>query len=159
MELSGELVTGQFFEGIAGLQFASPEAFRILRMGLPDDAVYWINAADPASLCGVAVEGLKANLPKRLASTHLVYHGPRLVVVSERRAKRITFYTEPSHPRTRDYLDVFGHMLGRSFLPHASLCVETINGVAATGSPYLEVFRTRFDVAPSPQHVTLRQRT
>ncbi len=34
MELSGELITGHFFEGIPGLQFMSPESFRRLRSGL-----------------------------------------------------------------------------------------------------------------------------
>ncbi len=156
MELAGELVTGQFFEGVPGLQFASPEAFRALRMGLFTDAVYWVNAADPVSLCGVGVEGLKATLPKRLASTHLVYHGPRLVVVSERNAKRITFFEEAEHPRMPDYAGVFVHLLTRSFQPRISLRVEIINDVPAPRSPYLEALRARFDVAPSPQHVTLR---
>ena len=46
MELSGEVVTGYFFLGIPGLQFMSPAALRLLPRSLPQDAVYWFNAAD-----------------------------------------------------------------------------------------------------------------
>ncbi|HPX41906.1 MAG TPA: ATP-dependent helicase, partial [Candidatus Hydrogenedentes bacterium] len=159
MELSGEVVAGQFFDGIHGPQFAAPDAFRTLQSGLAADAIYWLNAADPASLCGVPVTGLRAALPKRLASTHLVYQGTCLVAVSERNAARITFHTGAEEPRLPDYLGVFEHLLARSFLPRASLRVETINGSPATNSPYLDAFRRRFDVAPSPGHVTLRLRT
>ncbi len=159
MELSGEVVAGQFFDGIHGPQFAAPDAFRTLQSGLAADAIYWLNAADPASLCGVPVTGLRAALPKRLASTHLVYQGTCLVAVSERNAARITFHTGAEEPRLPDYLGVFEHLLARSFLPRASLRVETINGSPAKNSPYLDAFRRRFDVAPSPGHVTLRLRT
>jgi ATP-dependent Lhr-like helicase len=44
MELSGEVMTGYFFEGIPGPQFISHEAFRMLGKKLPEDAVYWMSA-------------------------------------------------------------------------------------------------------------------
>ncbi|HEX7371739.1 MAG TPA: ATP-dependent helicase, partial [Thermodesulfobacteriota bacterium] len=87
MELSGEVLAGYFFEGIAGPQFISPQAFRRLRRTLPEEPVFWINAAVPASLCGTQLEILKGKLPPRVASTHLVYHGTRLVMVSKRYGK------------------------------------------------------------------------
>jgi ATP-dependent Lhr-like helicase len=49
MELSGEVLSGHFFQGISGPQFISHEAFRMLRDPLPQDAVFWVNAADSAS--------------------------------------------------------------------------------------------------------------
>jgi ATP-dependent Lhr-like helicase len=156
MELSGELVAGQFFEGPRGLQFTTPEVLRNLRMGLPQDAVYWLNAADPASPCGVNLEPLKPHLPKRLASTHLVYQGARLVLVSERNGKRLTIHAEPEHPRMSDFLGVFDHFLARSFQPRSSIRLETVNDQPANASPYLKAFRERFDAAPSPNHVTIR---
>jgi len=82
MELSGEVLSGHFFEGIPGLQFISPEAFRMLQEPLPQDARFWLSAVDPASLCGTPLAPLKASLPPRLASTHLVYEGSSLVLVS-----------------------------------------------------------------------------
>ncbi|EKD35907.1 MAG: hypothetical protein ACD_75C01730G0001, partial [uncultured bacterium] len=59
MELSGELLAGYFFTGIEGPQFISPEAFRLLQKGLDEDAIYWLNASDPASLCGIGPEPLR----------------------------------------------------------------------------------------------------
>ena len=78
MELSGELLSGCFFEGIPGPQFISHRAFRTLERALPDDRIFWINATDPASLCGMPLEGLRGVLPKRFGSTHLVYKGKEL---------------------------------------------------------------------------------
>ena len=69
MELSGELLAGYFFTGIEGPQFISPEAFRLLQKGLDEDAVYWLNASDPVSLCGIGPEPLRAGLPARVPST------------------------------------------------------------------------------------------
>jgi len=63
LELGGEALSGQFFEGVPGLQFCSPDALRLLKRPLPEDAVYWMNAADPASLCGIPLEGLRPALP------------------------------------------------------------------------------------------------
>ena len=44
MELSGEVVTGSFFEGVPGLQFASHAALRALQQPLDEDAVYYLRA-------------------------------------------------------------------------------------------------------------------
>ena len=52
MELSGEVLAGRFFTDIPGLQFIAPGAFRELRGGLSEDAVYGLAAPDPASLGG-----------------------------------------------------------------------------------------------------------
>ncbi len=66
MELSGEVLSGYFFAGTSGPQFISHEAFRMLQEPLPAEAVFWINAADPASLCGLGLEAL-AGLPRPIS--------------------------------------------------------------------------------------------
>jgi ATP-dependent helicase Lhr and Lhr-like helicase len=136
MELSGELLAGNFFDGIAGLQFISPEAFRMLGSGLPRDAVFWMNAADPASLCGSALEGLPQRLPARLASTHLVYRATELVLVSKRYGKELEFFVEPDDGRIAEYLGFFRVLLTRDFNPVKRITVEQINGRPAASSPY-----------------------
>jgi ATP-dependent Lhr-like helicase len=50
LELGGEIVAGHFFTGIRGLQFASKEAFRRLRDGLPKEAIWWLSAQDRPAL-------------------------------------------------------------------------------------------------------------
>ncbi len=150
MELSGEVVAGQFFEGIRGLQFMAHGAFRELQKGLRSDAVYWLNASDPASLCGLDFEGLKGQLPARRSTTHLVYQGKDLVMVSRRLGKKIDIHVPVEHPRLLDYFAVFKVLLSRQFQPLSSLEIETINGAPALDSPYrgrfAEVFRVQGEV-------------
>ncbi|HTG01505.1 MAG TPA: ATP-dependent helicase, partial [Nitrospirota bacterium] len=137
MELSGEIVSGYFFEGISGLQFMSHEAFRLVqKKPLHEDTVYWLNAADPASLCGLSRE-LAKGLPLRVASTFLVYHGPRLVMIAKRTGKSIDLFAPPDKAGLQDYFHVFKDLLMREFNPSSKIIVETVNGEPVQRSPYL----------------------
>ncbi len=107
MELSGEVFAGYFFSGIPGPQFISPRALRILQRRLPEDSIYWINAADPASLCGVPLEALRGLLPSRLPGTHLVFRGTRLMMISKRNGKDLTFNVPPDDPDFPGYIGAF----------------------------------------------------
>ena len=155
MELSGEIVAGHFFDGIPGLQFASQDALRRLQAPLAGDTVFWLNATDPASPCGLDLEGFKGRYPKRLKTTHLVFHGSRLVLVSKKSGNEIDIHVEPEDSRLPLYLDVFDHLLGRAFQPMANLSIETINQQPATDSPYLDLFRQQFEVQRDPKKVSL----
>jgi ATP-dependent Lhr-like helicase len=141
MELSGELLSGNFFNGIAGLQFMSQEGYRMLAGGLPQDAVYWLNATDPASLCGAGLDGMPDRLPARLPSTHLVYHGVRLVLVSRRYGKELEILAPPDEPRFAEYLSFFRVLLTREFNPLKRIFVERVNGEPAATSPYAEALQ------------------
>jgi ATP-dependent Lhr-like helicase len=141
MELSGEILTGHFFQGISGLQFISPEAFRMLQEPLPQDHIFWISAIDPVSLCGVPLEPLRASLPQRLSSTFLVYHGSRLAAVSRRLGKDLVINGEPGDAHLQEYLALFQELLSREFNPLRSVRVETINGEPALRSPYAEAMK------------------
>jgi ATP-dependent Lhr-like helicase len=155
MELSGEVMTGYFFEGIPGPQFISHEAFRMLNKKLPEDAIYWVSAVDPASLCGISLEALKGTLPRRVSGTHLVYHGSRLVLVSQRNGATLTFQVRAEDSHCDEYLGVFHHLLNRKFRPMRRIVVETINEEAASRSPYLAALRRNFDVSKGHRKVTL----
>jgi len=134
MELGGEVFTGHFFQGVPGLQFCSPAAFRALTRPLPEGAVYWMNAADPASLCGVPLEELRASLPGRLPTTHLVYEGRGLVLVSRKGGKEVDVLVPPDSPRLPEFLGVFRAMVEREFEPLRCVRVETLNGEPAPQS-------------------------
>ncbi len=136
MELSGEILSGYFFEGIPGLQFISHEAFRFLNEPMPDDRVYWMNAIDPASLAGIRLDSLKGVNPSRIPSTHLVYRGKKRVVTSRRNGSILTFHVPPDDPRIPDYLSFFKVLLAREFNPEKLVAVETVNGKPAAGSAY-----------------------
>jgi len=155
MELSGEVVAGCFFRDIPGLQFASHGALRRLQAGLPEDEVFWCNAADPASLCGVGLEALKPRLPRRVSGTHVVYRGGELVVTSQRNARQLWFRVPVGDPGLEECFGFLQHLLTRRFQPLRQIVVETINDLPAVRSPYLERLRARFDVAPGPRDVLL----
>ena len=158
MELSGELVAGHFFRGIAGLQFMAPNALEALRRGLDEDAVYMVNATDPASLCGVSVEGLKETLPPRVASTHLVYHGRAVVLVTRKTGKDWEIHVPPEDKNLPRYLESVHRVLARDFAPAPSLNVAHINDKPATRSDYLPAMRKVFDLSVDPKCTTLWRR-
>ena len=146
MELSGEILAGHFFEGVPGPQFASHRAFRLLSRDLPREAVFWLSAADPASACGLGLEGLRASLPRRVAGTHLVYHGPRLVLESHRNGRRLVFHVAPDDPRLPEYLAPLDHLLTRARQPVRQLEIETVDGAPAASSPFADVLGAHFDL-------------
>jgi ATP-dependent Lhr-like helicase len=155
MELSGEVMSGVFFHGISGPQFISPKAFRRLQRKLPKEAIYWINAADPASLCGVQTGSLRGILPPRVAGTHLVYRGKDLKVISKRNGKDLSFLIPHHDPDLPNYFISLHHLLTRKFQPLKRIIIETINGEKAIESPYIEALRSIFVVSVDPKEVVL----
>jgi ATP-dependent Lhr-like helicase len=155
MELSGEVMAGVFFHGIPGPQFISHEAFHSLQRKLPEDAVYWMNATDPASFCGIQLDSLRGKLPARVAGTHLVYRGTKLVAVSRRNGKDLMFHVPPDDPHLPEYLVSLRHLLTRQFQPVRRIAIETVNGEKAPQSPYIHALRTSFDVLTDYRYVNL----
>jgi len=141
MELSGEILSGYFFEGIPGVQFISHEAFRFLNEPLPEESIYWLNAGDPASLCGIKLEALKGSLPSRIPSTHMVYHGKRPVLISRRNGTILEFLVSPDDPHIPGYLSFYKVLLTREFQPEKMILVETVNEKPALESEYSRPLR------------------
>ena len=143
MELSGEIIGGYFFKGVQSLQFALPSAVAALREQKPADDVFVLNAADPASLCGVDIPDLKQILPERFASTYLVCHGGRVVIVARKRAQELEIAVKPDDPDLERYIDALFTMTRRSFNPMNAIRVKRINGKEAAESGYDAVFEQR----------------
>jgi ATP-dependent Lhr-like helicase len=158
MELSGEILAGHFFDGIPGLQFVSPQALRTLRQGLAQDTIFWLNALDPVSPCGLGLEATRGEYPSRHPSTHLVFHGPRLVVTSRRHGGELEIRVGPDHPLLGEYLAFLKVLLTRQFEPRRSLTVETINGEPAVGSPFAEILTRDFQATREQGAIRLRRR-
>ncbi len=141
MELSGECVSGHFFEDIRGLQFASWEALRELSRPLDEEALYWMNCSDPASLSGIKVDALKGNYPNRLAGSHMVFRGENPILFSKRNGKELDFFTDEKDPDSLEALGFFKVLLSREFSPLKSIRVETVNGKPVSESSYREVLK------------------
>jgi len=158
MELAGEVLSGYFFEGIPGPQFISHAAFRVLQRSLPEKAIYWVNAADPISLCGIGLDELRAALPRRHAGTHLVYRGEELIVISVRQGKALTIRLPVDDPDLPEALGVIRHMMDRASQPLRRIRIETINDEESAKSPYLDALRALFEVHTDFREVTIHRR-
>ncbi|MHB0935295.1 MAG: Lhr family helicase [Armatimonadota bacterium] len=157
MELSGEVLGGIFFHGIPGLQFIAPRAFRLLQRKLPD-GVWWLNACDPASCCGLPLSGLRGTLPKRLPGNYVAYRGGTPVFIIERNGKALQFLTPPDDPRLPEYLLPLHHLLDRRFQPLLHVTVESINGENPCASPYLDTLSLAFNVVRDYNRVFVSRR-
>jgi ATP-dependent helicase Lhr and Lhr-like helicase len=160
MELAGEVVAGQFFEGIDGIQFIAADALHHLGgRSLPADAVFWINGTDPGSLCGLDVSGLHEPLPRRLPGVHIVYHGERPVIFSHRSGARLEIRVAADAPRLRDYFAFLEHLLTRRCMPLRNIRVQSINGApAAEQKAYLAVLSELFETTADHPEVILYRR-
>ncbi len=158
MELSGEVAAGEFFEGVPGLQFASPAALACLREGQDEDRIWWMNAADPASPCGLGLQGLSGDLPRRLVTNHVVFRGQRCVAVSRRRGRDLDLRASPGDPGWVEHLAVLDALLVRAVDSMAMIVVDRINGEPAGSSPYRESLEARFRVTRDGGSLLLSRR-
>lgn len=159
MELSGEVLAGHFFSGIPGPQFMSHRAFRQLSRGLPADAIFWLSAIDPASLCGLPLPDLRARLPRRVASNHLAYRGSEPVLTSMRHGRVLEIGVDPDDPQLAEILTPLDHLLTRTLSPLRQIEIEQINGRPAAASGYAEALQRIFEVRRDHHDLILFRRS
>jgi ATP-dependent Lhr-like helicase len=144
LELSGEAVSGQFFEGIPGAQFALSEALEALRAGAGAQASFFVSAADPAAPCGLGLSGLPEALPRRLAANHAAFARGRLVAASERRGRALALFAGPEDEAARAVvLDLLRFLAGQR-VARPAVVVETIDGAPAAASPWAAALHAAF---------------
>ncbi len=158
MELSGEVFAGCFFHGIPGLQFMSHRGFRSLQRELPKNASWWVNAVDPASLCGIGLDAFRGSLPRRVPGNYVVYRGCEIIASIQRNGKDLRLLLEPNDRELQAAFCVLDHLLGRRFQPLRQITVETINDERADESAYLDALRGSFSVVKDFQKVQLARK-
>ncbi len=158
MELAGEVISGCFFEGLSGPQFMSHRGFRWFQRKIPKLEIYWVNAVDPASVCGMGVDALKSMMPRRHTGTHVVYRGVDIVIISLRNGGELTIRVPETDPDLPEMLGFMRHLLERSFKPLKRISIKTINGTPAVSGPYLDIFRMFFDLTMDAKQVVLYRR-
>lgn len=142
MELSGEVISGQFFDHIPGLQFISPSSLRVLeKVFSGEDTIYRINAADPASLCAIDLPEIKQCFPERLTSTHLFFHGPELVMISRKNGLSIECRFGCECKYYLQYIELLKEIACRAVKPVNPIKIQNINGVSVFKSEYLNCFK------------------
>ncbi|MHC1788836.1 DEAD/DEAH box helicase [Solidesulfovibrio sp.] len=153
MELSGEVVSGEFFAGLSGPQFADPRAVRLLAGGLVGQEPWWLAGRDPAALWGAPGPAGELALPRRTAGTSAAFAGARPVAVFE--PGRMTLALAPDDPGLPAALAPVVHRLTRRTDAQARVNVAAINGAPAGDSPYLGVLRLLFEVVRERRGLTL----
>ena len=161
MELAGEVYSGYFFAGIPGPQFISPAALRLLQgqfaQRKSSERVFWINAADPISCCGIPFDSFRTLLPRRVASNQLTYHDKDLVLVATRNGRHLDIRVSPDHPHLGRYFEGLRHLLYRSFQPLNKITIESINDEPARQSPYVEALENCFEVISDYKAIYLQR--
>ncbi|MCL2277156.1 MAG: DEAD/DEAH box helicase [Treponema sp.] len=140
MELSGELVTGRFFSGINSLQFASPSIARDLEQAQEFGEIYWMNAADPASLAGLDIGGLKHKLCARSQNNRIYFKGSALIAVSAKNGKELQIKIKENDPDIASLIALFKIPRIRAVSAEKKIVVEKINGDDAARSVYAYAF-------------------
>jgi hypothetical protein len=148
MELAGELLAGRFFGGVNSLQFAAPDIAReleaardICNNASETQPVWSLNAADPASPCALAVDGLSPEpdrtFPARLPTTRLVFLGGRLAISAQKGGRELQVDESLLPPEAE--LRVFAELAAprrRAVSPERKIVIARINGITATESPW-----------------------
>jgi ATP-dependent helicase Lhr and Lhr-like helicase len=84
---------------------------------------------------------VREQLPARLPSSHLVYNGTRLVLISRRYGRELEIKAAPDDQQLQEYFGFFRVLLTREFNPRKRISVERINGQPATVSAYHNALR------------------
>ncbi|MFH2116248.1 MAG: hypothetical protein ABIJ86_17240, partial [Spirochaetota bacterium] len=144
LELSGELLSGHFFDGIDGPQFMAREQLAAFRDGAFAQGVWTVNACDPAApFASVIPEASWPGLvPTRVASTRFTSFDSELVCVSRRSYRYLDIAVDPDYEGLPAMLAFFGEASNRDVEPDRRIILETINGRAASASPYAEVLKS-----------------
>jgi ATP-dependent helicase Lhr and Lhr-like helicase len=144
LEFRGEVQRGYFVAGLAGAQFALPEAVEMLRAS-DEEAVVAMPTSDPANVYALplapGVESDPLARPRGVGAM-LVTVGGMIVLAAESRGARIRVREGASFDDVREASRELAERLVRR---HGSarrrdLVVETIDGERAAGSRWAEAF-------------------
>jgi ATP-dependent Lhr-like helicase len=149
MELAGELAAGRFFAGIDSLQFASPAIAGELEEAENCRALFWMNAADPASPAGLEPGSLPGpggtgvpgyRLPARSWSNRLYYRGADLLALSVKNGKELSILVSPEDPGAEELAALIKVPHTRKARGEKKLVIEKINATTAGQSAWAELF-------------------
>ena len=146
LEFRGEVQRGYFVAGLAGAQFALPEAVEMLRMPPGDEGPVVLSTADPANVYALPLmAGTDADplARPRGAGALLVTKAGRIIMTAEGRGARLRVTTGATHADVRDAARALADRLTTtaSGTRRRDLVVETIDGERAGGSPHAVALR------------------
>jgi len=144
LEFRGDVRRGYFVRGLSGAQFALPQAIELLRAEDPagGEAVV-IAATDPANVYTLPIPedpARDAFVRPRSRNAVLVLVGGIVVMIAERQGGRIAVRPDTDDAvATQAASALVAHLSTRT---SRDIVVETIDGQPASGSRYLDAFRS-----------------
>lgn len=133
MELAGEVAAGWFFQELSGPQFVPSSAVPLLHSDRLMPGVFWCNAADPVSPCGLGLDW--PELPQRRPANYLAFRDGALALVVENLGKRLTFHLAHDDPDTLTAARPLRFLLARQ----RRLAIDLVNGHLPAQSAYRPV--------------------
>jgi ATP-dependent Lhr-like helicase len=148
MEYRGEVRRGYFVRGLAGAQFALPEAVERLRAAAddePDAPFVVMSSADPANAHALPLHGVEADRLARPRGRAVLVLRRGLVILSvEGRGRRIALRertdAETLSGAIREWLEYVRRAQSAS-RRRRDITIETIDGASALRSPHADIFR------------------
>ena len=155
MELSGEVLTGSFFNQLATPQFISPRAFNALQNNSQRCTSFWINACDPVSPCGLNSEVRAAwtDLPQRRPGNYLSFFDGKLALIIENQGQSLTYLVPADHPQLSEIQAPLEHLVEQR---RVHVQISQINGTEARTSAYLAGLNLQFNLTRDHKQVTLQ---
>jgi ATP-dependent Lhr-like helicase len=143
LEFRGEVQRGYFVTGLAGAQFALPEAVEMLRAPLPENGAaepVVMATSDPANVYALPLEGMTVDPFSRPRGTGalIVTLSGEVVLAVEGHGRRLTIKPDSDDAAQRAALAALVSHLTSSRGPgrRHDVIVETINGEPAAASPF-----------------------
>jgi ATP-dependent Lhr-like helicase len=140
LEFRGDVQRGYFVAGLAGAQFALPEAVEMLRAPSPKtpEAPVVMATSDPANVYSLALEGVERDALTRPRGTgaYIVTIGGNVVLAAEGRGRRLSIRPDTdAQTLTAALTRLIEHLTApRAIGRVQDLIVETINGEVAAAS-------------------------
>ena len=132
MELSGEVIAGQFFAGLATPQFITPRSFTALQTNQTQRQHFWVSAVDPVAPTGLSLDW--SDLPQRRYGNYLTFHNADLALVVYNFGRELSYFVDHNHAAMDDINAVLEFLV---YQRRHKVIIQEINGVSAKESPYL----------------------
>lgn len=148
LEFRGDVQRGYFVAGLAGAQFALPEAVELLRANVAtddDSAIIVMAAVDPANAYALPVAGgaIDPLTRPRGPGALLFTRNGRVIMTSERKGSRLRIAEDATEEDVRDATNAFmaHYAPAPGTLKRKDVIVETINSDKSTRSKWASLLR------------------
>lgn len=139
MELSGEVISGQYFKELATPQFIAPHALSQLMTQKSEQQNFWISALDPVAPCGLGLPW--PDLVQRRAGNYLSFVDGALALTVSNGGRALQYHIDWNDSRMDEANSVLSHLVETT---GRRVVIQTINAAPAQQSPYLDGLKRLF---------------